>query len=258
MDTRTAQLNITGMSCANCSATVGEALEGLDGVVEANVNYATDEGSVEYDPETVSLADIYDAVEDAGYGVVSETVSIAISDMSCANCADANEEALEGVPGVVDAEVNYATDEAQVTYNPEDASREAMYDAIEDAGYTPVREDGDEDDDGESARDAARNEEIRKQRRLTIFGAALSLPLLVFMVDHLFELGLVGDELFGLPSGWVAFALATPVQVMLGKPFYENSYKALVTNGRANMDVSSTRTGTSRRSRSKTSRWATG
>jgi len=57
------------------------------------------------------------------------------------------------------------------------------------------------------------------------------------MADHLLGLGLVGDELFGVPSGWVAFALATPVQVVLGKPFYKNSYKALVTNGRANMDV---------------------
>jgi Cu+-exporting ATPase len=235
MGTRTAQLNVTGMSCANCSATVGEALDELDGVVEANVNYATDEGSVEYDPERVSLGEIYDAVEAAGYGVVSDTVSIAISDMSCANCAEANEDALEDLPGVVDAEVNYATDEAQVTYNPEDISLSAMYDAIEGAGYTPVREDG--DDDGESARDAARNEEIRKQLRMTLFGAVLSLPLLVFMADHLLGLGLVGDELFGVPTGWIAFALATPVQVVLGRSFYENSYQALVKNGRANMDV---------------------
>ncbi len=224
------------MSCANCSETVGDALASLDGVTEANVNYATDEGSVEYDPDEVSLREIYDAVDAAGYGVVSETTTVAISDMTCANCADTNEEALEAVPGVVDAEVNYATDEAQVTYNPADASREAMYDAIEDAGYSPVREGGDDDADGD-ARDAAREGEIRKQQRLTLFGAALSAPLLLFMVDHLLELGLVGDELFGLSTGWVAFALATPVQVVLGWPFYRNSYKALVKNGRANMDV---------------------
>ena len=226
------------MSCANCSATVGEALEALDGVEEASVNYATDEGSVEYDPDRVSLGEIYDAVEDAGYGVVSETASIAISDMSCANCADANEEALEGVPGVVDAEVNYATDEAQVTYNPEDASLDAMYDAIEDAGYTPVREGGEGgDDSGESARDAARNEEIRKQRRLTIFGAVLSAPLVFFLLEHFLFDGLLADSLLGVPLGWVMFALATPVQIVLGRPFYRNSYNALVKNGRANMDV---------------------
>ena len=236
METRTAHLDVTGMTCANCSQTVGEALESLDGVREANVNFATDEGSVEYDPDEVTLREIYDAIEGAGYGAVSETVTIAISDMTCANCADTNETALEAVPGVVEAEVNYATDEAQVRYNPADTDREAMYDAIEDAGYSPVREEGDES--GGDARDAAREAEIRKQLRLTLFGAALSAPLLFFLAEKfILGGGVVPETLFGVEFGWVEFALATPVQVVLGWPFYKNSYKALVKNGRANMDV---------------------
>ncbi|QWC20354.1 heavy metal translocating P-type ATPase [Halorubrum sp. 2020YC2] len=247
MSTRTTRLDITGMSCANCSAAVGDAVESLDGVSRADANYATDEASVEYDPEETSLADIYDAIEDGGYGAVSETATVAITDMSCANCADANRDALEAVPGVVEADVNYATDEAQVRYNPADTSRSALYDAVEDAGYSPVREgeggdgegaDGGSEDSDESARDAARNAEIRKQLRLTLFGAALSAPLLFFIVDNLLLGGaIVPDGVSGLDIHWVAFALATPVQVVLGRPFYVNSYKALVTNGRANMDV---------------------
>jgi len=59
METRTAHLDVTGMTCANCSGTVGDAFESLDGVIEANANFATDEGSVEYDPDEVSLAEIY-------------------------------------------------------------------------------------------------------------------------------------------------------------------------------------------------------
>jgi Cu+-exporting ATPase len=238
MATRTTHLDITGMSCANCSASIQDALESLDGVSEASANYATDEGSIEYDPETVSLGEIYDAIEDAGYGAVSETVSIAISDMSCANCAEANETALEETPGVVNAEVNYATDEAQVTYNPAEISMDAMYDAIQDAGYSPVREDDGDEGSGQDARDAARQEEIRKQLRLTLFGAALSAPLLFFIVEHyLLGGGIVPETVFGVRFGWVEFLLATPVQIVLGYPFYKNSYKAIVTNGRANMDV---------------------
>ncbi|MDS0301303.1 heavy metal translocating P-type ATPase [Halogeometricum sp. S1BR25-6] len=239
MGTRTAHLDITGMSCANCSSTVGEALESLDGVSEANVNFATDEGSVEYDPEEVSLGEIVDAIEQSGYGIVTETASIGISDMTCSNCADTNQTALESVPGVVSAEVNYATDEAQVVYNPAETSLDALYDAIEEAGYSPVREDADEgDDSGQNARDAAREAEIRKQLRLTLFGAALSAPLLFFLVEKfLLGGGVVPDRILGVEFGWVEFALATPVQVVLGWPFYKNSYKALVKNGRANMDV---------------------
>ena len=249
MPTRTAHLNVTGMSCANCSASIEDALDGLDGVTSADANYATDEGAVEYDPDVVSLADIYDAVEAAGYGAVSETLTVAITDMSCANCAETNADALEATPGVIEATVNYATDEAQVRYNPADASRSDLYDAVESAGYSPVREgDGRGSDDGtgdassgdagQDARDAAREEEIRKQLRLTLFGAALAAPLLLFMADHLLLDGaLFPETVFGVRIGWVQFLLATPVQVVLGRPFYRNSYKALVTNGRANMDV---------------------
>ncbi|EMA21701.1 heavy metal translocating P-type ATPase [Haloarcula amylolytica] len=246
MSNRTTRLELTGMSCANCAGTIEESVGELDGIASVDANYATDEGSVEYDPDVVSLADIVAAVEDAGYGVATETVTVGITDMSCANCADTNEEALEATAGVIEASVNYATDEAQVTYNPADVSRADLYDAIESAGYTPVREGSGSENVGDGSggeqsgvdrRAAARNEETRKQLRLTLFGAVLSAPLLLFMADHLFSLGLIRDTILGVPQGWVAFALATPVQILLGKPFYENSYKALVNNGRANMDV---------------------
>ncbi|NKE37937.1 heavy metal translocating P-type ATPase [Natronococcus sp. JC468] len=237
MSQRTTRLEIRGMSCANCSQSVTEAVEALDGVSEADVNFATDEGSVEYDPSEVSLAEIYGAIDDAGYRAESATVSVGIADMTCANCADTNEEALELVPGVIDAEVNYATDEAQVEYNPADVSRSAFYDAVEEAGYTPIRDDGAAESDRER-RDAARREEIDKQLRLTLFGAVLSAPFLFFLADRFLLGGTVfPDAVFGLEFEWIGFLLATPVQLVLGRPFYENSYKALVKNGRANMDV---------------------
>ncbi|PSQ14185.1 heavy metal translocating P-type ATPase, partial [Halobacteriales archaeon QS_7_68_65] len=236
MRRRTAQLDVRGMSCANCSRTITEAVQGLDGVHTATVNYATDEGTVEYDPDATTLAAIYTAIDDAGYSAVSTSVSIGITDMTCSNCAGTTESALEDVPGVIAAEVNYATDEATVEYNPAEVSRERLHEAIESAGYSPVRD----DDDGPSRdrRDAARNEEIRHQRRLTLFGAALSLPLLVFLGEKLLlGGGALPETVLGVGFGWVEFLLATPVQVVLGWPFYRNSFDALIKNRTANMDV---------------------
>jgi Cu+-exporting ATPase len=227
------------MSCANCSGTVENALGKLDGIREPNVNFATDEGTVEYDPEVVSLGEIYRAIEDAGYDPVAQQVTIGISGMSCANCSAANEEALEDTPGVVDAEVNYATDEGTVRYNPDDADLADLYDAIERAGYEPIREDG-SDEEGDTAgdrREDARQAEIRRQRNLTLFGAVLSTPLVFFMLEHFLFDDLLGEAVLGVPLGWVMFGLATPVQYFLGKEFYENSYKAIVKNRTANMDV---------------------
>ncbi|SMP13024.1 Cu+-exporting ATPase [Halobellus salinus] len=236
------------MTCTNCSQTVQDALDALDGVEEASVNVATDEATVTYDSEHASLSAVYDAVEAAGYDPVSERATVGVSDMTCANCAETNQSRLESTPGVVRADVNFATDEAHVEYVPGEVTIEDLYDAIEAAGYTPVRESdngGDGDDGGDNtggdsdARDAARNDEIRRQKRLTLFGAALSTPLVAMLVLHLFAPGVVPETVPGtaLPFGWVAFALATPVQVVLGRGFYENSYTAVVRNRTANMDV---------------------
>ena len=237
MSERNVRLDIRGMSCATCAESITESLDGLAGVNEATVNYATDEAAVEYDPEEASLADIYAAIDDAGYEAVSTSVNIAITDMTCANCAETNEEALERVPGVISATVNYATDEATVEYDPAETDRERLYGAIEDAGYSPVRDDGGDGSESEQ-RDTAHENEIRRQRRLTLFGAALSLPLIAFMVEKLLlGGGALPETVFGLELGWVEFLLATPVQLVLGRPFYANAYKALVKNRRANMDV---------------------
>jgi len=243
---------VQGMSCANCSQTIADALEALDGVSEANANFATGEGTVEYDPDEVSPGEIYDAIEDAGYAPVAETTTVTITDMSCANCSETVQDALERTPGVVSGDVNFATDEAEVTYNPAEAALGDLYDAIDGAGYSPVREDGGGREDGESGggrgdkssdsagdrREAARQAEIRKQLRMTLFGAALAAPLL-FLLAEKFLLGgaVLPDRLFGVTFGWIEFLLATPVQVVLGWPFYRNSYRALVKNRTPNMDV---------------------
>ncbi|GAA0196176.1 heavy metal translocating P-type ATPase [Haladaptatus pallidirubidus] len=231
------QLDIGGMSCANCSQAVTKALDDIEGVKTANVNFATDEGHVEYNPKQTSASEIYSTIKDAGYDPNSRTISIGVTGMSCANCSESIEKALRSVPGVISATANFATDEATVEYNPVETSTPQLYETIEDVGYNPIRD----DDDGVSERerrDAARQAEIRHQLHLTLFGTALSLPLLGFMAIRLLvSPDLLPESVFGVEFGWVEFLLTTPVQAVLGWVFYRNAYKAIVKNRTANMDV---------------------
>ncbi|UIO99312.1 heavy metal translocating P-type ATPase [Halobaculum sp. CBA1158] len=240
-DSNRVRIDIGGMTCANCAATIEDAVSEVDGVGEVSANYATDEATVAYDPERVSLAAVFEAVESAGYDPIAETVTVGITGMTCANCSATIEDAVGDRPGVVSVDANFATDEATVRYAPSVTTREEIDDAIESAGYEPIREEGGGSggDGGESAKDAARSAELARQRRLTLFGAALSAPLLAMLALELLAPGTLPEEIpgTGLHVGWVAFALATPVQVLLGREFYENSYTALVVNRRANMDV---------------------
>ncbi len=64
------RLNITGMHCAACAASIARALEATPGVSEATVNFATSTAAVSYDPEALGEDDLVAVVERVGYGVV--------------------------------------------------------------------------------------------------------------------------------------------------------------------------------------------
>ena len=234
MNTRRAHVEITGMSCSTCSGTVEDALEGVDGVVAASANFATDEGTIEYDPEATSLGELYGAIEDAGFEAAVESRTITVLGMSCSTCSTAVADAVSELPGVIDAEVNFAADEARIRYNPVDTALPSVYDAIEDAGYEPVRE-----DDGDD-RERAIEGDLRRQRRLVIGGGLLTLPFVPMMVEMLFELGGVASPIpmaIAHPPGWLEFVLATVLMATLGKEFVVGAYRAFSHDRRANMDT---------------------
>ncbi|MFP8952807.1 heavy metal translocating P-type ATPase [Natrialbaceae archaeon A-arb3/5] len=229
-------LSISGMSCATCSGTVEDAVADLDGVESVDVNFATDEGTVEYDPETTSLAEIYAAIESAGYEPDRTRTTIEIAGMSCSTCAETTEDALETTPGVLSASVNYATEEGTVSFNPQDTSLSTIYDAIENAGYEPDRrvdEDGTELTD---ERESAVERELRTKRKWVVIGGLLAAPFVLVMAQMTTE-WLYGRMFLPAWFDWVEFIFATALMATLGRHFLEGAYTALVNNRQANMDT---------------------
>lgn len=143
--------------------------------------------------------------------------------MSCASCAARVDKTLNGLPGVYQATVNYATAVAQVEYNPEVCSDATLQTAVQDAGYDLLV------DTGEDAADKA--EEIRltryrKIKRRTVAALLLSLPIMV--ISMFFE------DISSLK--YVLWILATPVVFGLGREFYINAWRQLK-HGTSNMDT---------------------
>ena len=143
--------------------------------------------------------------------------------MSCASCAARVDKTLNGLPGVYQATVNYATAVAQVEYNPEICSDATLQSAVQDAGYDLLV------DTGEDAADKA--EEIRltryrKIKRRTVAALLLSHPVMV--ISMFFE------DISSLK--YVLWILATPVVFGLGREFYINAWRQLK-HGTSNMDT---------------------
>lgn len=225
------QFQITGMTCAACSARIEKGLKKMNGVKDANVNLALEKAMVQYDPEIIKLTDIMQKVEDLGYGVVKEKSELMISGMTCAACSARIEKGLNKMEGVLQANVNLALETASVEYNPSVISTKDLIQKVEKLGYgAMVKDEGNEKDAVDY-----RQKEIKKQQSKFIFSMILSLPLLWAMAGHFsFTSFIYVPEAFMNP--WIQMALAAPVQFIIGRQFYVGAYKAFK-NKSANMDV---------------------
>lgn len=229
-DKKETTLQIAGMTCAACAVRIEKGLKKVDGVDDANVNFALEKSKVTFDPSKANVNKLKEKVESLGYKVVTEKAEFDITGMTCAACANRIEKRLNRLDGVQNATVNFALETAQVEYSPEEVSASDMKEAIKKLGYQLEQK---QDDTGEKV--DHRQKEIEKQTGKFIFSLLLSIPLLWAMVSHFeFTSFIWLPEMFSNP--WVQLALATPVQFVVGGQFYVGAYKAL-RNKSANMDV---------------------
>src|SRR6266545_918479 len=256
------ELPITGMTCASCVNRVTKALKKVPGVSEASVNLATEQAAVRYDSTQVAAGQLQAAVENAGYGVVTDQIEFPVTGMTCASCVNRVQKALKKVPGVIDANVNLASEQASVTYVPTSAGWSELKAAVENAGYGVIET---ADTDAGSAEDveaAARARELADKRRKLLVGIAFGLPL--FLLSMTRDFGLIapwltpfwaaaeaqmdaaggnvgGTMIMHYPAAadllnWLFLALAMPVQFYSGWDFYVHAWKALKART-ANMDT---------------------
>jgi Cu+-exporting ATPase len=205
-----ASIHITGMTCATCARTVAKGLSDTPGIEQANVNFASEKASLEYDPSKVDLAKIKDAVSQLGYGVATRKSIFPVGGMTCASCVARVEEALSSVPGVISAVVNLASEKATVDYL-EGTQLADMKRAVKDAGY----ELGPEAQALEDVTTAAQRE-IRALRNRFIIAVILAAAIMVLGFSPPF-----------LGQPYLLWALATPVQFWAGLRFYRGAWGAL-------------------------------
>ncbi|MFC3938338.1 MULTISPECIES: heavy metal translocating P-type ATPase [Acidovorax] len=216
------ELPIEGMTCASCVSRVEKALAKIPGVERASVNLATESASISASSQ-VDLATLRAAVEKAGYSVRNDEASLSIEGMTCASCVSRVEKALRKLPEVTAAEVNLATEKAEVRFvGRADEVLPRLVAAVEKAGYAAKLP---QETDGASQTAKASWPDWWP----VAVAAALSLPLVLPMLAMLFNVD------WALP-GWWQLALATPVQFWLGARFYRSAWKAVKARA-GNMDL---------------------
>ncbi|AZF51138.1 Lead, cadmium, zinc and mercury transporting ATPase [Pseudomonas sp. R4-34-07] len=150
------------------------------------------------------------------------TFDLPISGMTCASCAGRVERALGKVPGVQRVSVNLANERAHIEVLGQMAP-DVLIAAVEKAGYGATLP------QSETATQANQAQRLHHERWALMLAIVLALPLILPMLVEPFGVHWM------LPA-WVQFALATPVQLILGARFYSAAWKA-VRAGAGNMDL---------------------
>ena len=230
-------LPVEGMSCASCASRVSEALESVEGVADASVNFATERAEVRFANGAVPTTALVAAVADSGYEVRTAETTLTVQGVSCASCVSRVEDALRETDGVLDADVNLATDRATVRYVPGAAQPAAFTTAVRDAGYDVVDTSGGED--RSDVEKKAREEEKRAMKRRFLWALVFGLPVFVLEMGSMHVPGMdawIQQYASTQTLYYVLFALTSVVQFGPGLYFYKHGWPAL-RNGSPDMNT---------------------
>ncbi|MCP4693184.1 MAG: copper ion binding protein, partial [Desulfobacterales bacterium] len=264
---RSETIPVYGMMCDHCVRAVSMAIEAMDGVAGTRVSLEESTASVDFDDEVADLDKLKAAIVEEGYDLeaVAEDapgeapdreptagdatpggatpggatpgdatpgdatagagsdpamvrkISFRIEGMTCANCAGTIEKAFTKARGVEKASINFSMEKGFVEFDESVTDEAAVLRVVDDAGYHAMGEAGPAGGTAIAARERFR----------FFFALALTTPIIPIM--YTMPLGHAG-------TNYVMFALATLVQFVSGRTFYEGAYYSLK-NRSANMDV---------------------
>ena len=223
------ELPVTGLGHASHGApALEQTLRGLVGVKKATVNAKTGRAFVEYEPARVRVEDFVDEIRRAGFGVNRATRRLRVEGLYCSACVNTIESALKNTAGVLDANLNAATQELSVEYVPALTNLDAIRRAVEAAGPYQTTEATAATPEGLDKEQQATDQEYKTLMRKWWFAAALGAPTMILSYPYLFPI--LRD---GLPRGgdalrmvWMAMGLASlAVLIYSGGQFFTGMWE---------------------------------
>lgn len=231
-------LKITDMSCASCAQAVEKGLKKAEGVIEAQVNFASEKAYIKFDPEKSSREKLIEVVRNTGYDVdqEKEKITFDIDGMNCAACSAAVEKALNKSDGVYMANVNIATEKGSVEYNPDILTKNDFREIVKNSGYELAKFEDEEAERSGSPSDEEISEDMKKvaEAKKKMWGTwAFTIPIMLWMIPEMF-FGIAWPNMTIFNLGMIV--LAVPPLFIFGRKTFITAYRA-VSHGSANMDV---------------------
>jgi Cu+-exporting ATPase len=230
------KFKISKMDCPTCAATIVDTVKRIEGVKNASLNFINETLYVDAEEDKPAPEDIIKMIEFAGFGAdligsgeissgKSENIKFKIEGMHCTNCAKAIEKDVGKVNGVNSVIVNFVGENGTVSFDPSKTSKEEIFKAVIESGYTPVEE---------KEKIGHKIPDWKKDLYILIFTLIFAIPVVILTYKNMF-----GMSKMEAPIGariFILFILATIVQFTAGLTFYKGAYYSLKSFS-SNMDV---------------------
>jgi Cu+-exporting ATPase len=217
-------VKIGGMHCASCVNAIQGYVKDIPGVKKVEVNLANEKAVLEYDQTKVKISTIEKAIEEIGYKVVYEKLTLTVQGISDSSDAERLEQRLKQIEGVRSVSVNYGSSQVNVEYNSALLSLADIRKKIGDFGYEVL---------SETSAESAQDIEARKLKWLFFVGVAFTIPIVFFSYPEVFGfVPLAGTDI----AAYMMFVAGSIVQFVTGSRFYTGAFRIAKMKS-ANMDT---------------------
>jgi Cu+-exporting ATPase len=208
------EIPIVGMTCASCVLKVQNNLQKLPGVKNAIVNLVTEKAMIEIAPDTeLNLKDVIKSVRAIGYDVAIQKISIPVEGLASAS-ASIVESSISKLNGIVNVNINLATENITVEFVPTIISVENIKSEIEKFGFKVPHL---AEEDVELYEEIIKKREYEDLKKRFIFSSILTSLILLDMLSHFFHH--FGDRTV---VNYILFLLTTPVMFYGGGKFFRS------------------------------------
>jgi Cu+-exporting ATPase len=252
-------LSVSDMHCPSCPKLITLGLKDQKGVTSVAASLENKQVVVDFDPSKIKITDLIANVKESGYTAIpqedgsvniksngqselpkeivtapqnvvappmvtngnTQVALLSLSGMHCSSCAGLIERSLKKVPGVTEANVNFASEKARIVYNPLTAKVEDLVKGVENAGYKATLPGEKEENQKEK-----RQHEIGYWFSKFIMGFVLSLPMILFMVYD-FTNAIPLKTTIMPYAGIISLVLSAPVLFYVGANFFAGFWSAL-------------------------------
>jgi Cu+-exporting ATPase len=208
------EIPIVGMTCASCVLKVQNNLQKLPGVKNAIVNLVTEKAMIEIAPDTeLNLKDVIKSVRAIGYDVAIQKISIPVEGLASAS-ASIVESSISKLNGIVNVNINPATENITVEFVPTIISVENIKSEIEKFGFKVPHL---AEEDVELYEEIIKKREYEDLKKRFIFSSILTSLILLDMLSHFSHH--FGDRTV---VNYILFLLTTPVMFYGGGKFFRS------------------------------------